>query len=219
MYTSKHFIIARLIFARDFARKPQILYSVLSQSVVLSYSTNMLVFRANTNLFSTNVAWLSYSWRHPRLVGVSRYPRWDYRCYWHWISLAVGGDDLITSPLVDTHVVPWVRATQVAIHTFTPAPGKNSAALNTASYSKSFLHVVPKWQACGWLIQLRPLTWQRTTKYSSVQRELKSTVCGYVCVCTYLWVRRVVDAAGFFLAHAYKWQTLSGGLLVGCYNC
>ena len=70
----------------------------------------MLVFRANTNLFGTDVAWLSCcSWRRPRLVGVSN-PGWHYR---HWISLAVGGDDLITRPLVHTNVVPWV-----ALHTF-----------------------------------------------------------------------------------------------------
>ena len=89
--------------------------------IVLSYSTNMLVFRVNTNLFGTNVAWLSYSWWRPWLVGVSRYPGWHYQCYWHWISLAVGGDDLITRSLVDTNLVP-----RVAIHTFAPAPGKKN---------------------------------------------------------------------------------------------
>ena len=99
---------------------------IVTNRVVLSYSTNMLVFRANTNLLCTNVAWLSNLWRYPQLVGVSRYLGWHYWCY-YWISLAVGGDVLITTPLIDIKVVPWVWATQVAIHTF--ARGINSAAL------------------------------------------------------------------------------------------
>ena len=62
---------------------------IVTNRVVLSYSTNMLVFRANTNLLCTNVAWLSNLWLYPRLVGVSRYLKWHYWCY-YWISLAVG---------------------------------------------------------------------------------------------------------------------------------
>ena len=90
---------------------------IVTNRVVLSYSTNMLVFRPNTNLLCTNVAWLSNLWLYPRLVGVSRYLGWHYWCY-YLVILAVGGDVLITRPLIDIKVVPWVWATQVAIHTF-----------------------------------------------------------------------------------------------------
>ena len=78
---------------------------IVTNRVVLSYSTNMLVFRANTNLLCMNVAWLSNSWQYPRLVGIYRYLGWRYWCY-YWISLDVGGDVLITRPLVDIKVVP-----------------------------------------------------------------------------------------------------------------
>ena len=84
--------------------------------------------------------------------------------YWHWISLAVRRNDLITGHLVDIDVVSWVRVTQVAIHTFgvfsgSTTSGKKSAALIPV---KSSLHVVPKWRACGWLIQFCLLSWQQT---------------------------------------------------------
>ena len=98
--------------------------------------------------------------------------------YWHWISLAVRTNDLMTRHLIDIDVVPWVRATQVAIHTFGAFPSstiggkKNSAALIPV---KSSLHVVPKWRACSWLIQLRLLSWQQTTNDEIPTDDSKSS--------------------------------------------